>query len=221
MLIASTLCRDDITKVIKQVRATRPQRATSDDSSLAATGVRPASAFSQWKTNVADPALALVVSMEQLSRGWSSGLLGLGAGLGVYGLGWFTLAINSQFCSGVDTIQPWAGGNTQGILLVISAFCPFLALLLASDLATTSSRCDLLMRELNTCGLRHGPEYHLMVEWLEVRLQRLVRFIQTPGCMSCFPAYLFPRLSRRVCCDGLSEPRTRLRICTKSHSYQS
>ena len=48
-----------------------------------------------------------------------------------------------------------------------------LALLLAKDPASTSSRCDLLMAELNAAGIRLGPEHHGTIDWLECRLRRL------------------------------------------------
>ena len=59
--------------------------------------------------------------------------------------------------------------------LVVAASMPFLALLLAVDVATTSSRCDLLMDQLNAARIQHGPQHHIRISWLTTSLKELVR----------------------------------------------
>ena len=51
--------------------------------------------------------------------------------------------------------------------------CHTLALLLARDLASTTSRCDLLRAQLNHADIKHGAEHHQKIDWLFVTLQRL------------------------------------------------
>ena len=55
----------------------------------------------------------------------------------------------------------------------ISVFFVALALLLARDLASTTSRCDLLRAHLNRADIKHGAEHHQKIDWLFVTLQRL------------------------------------------------
>ena len=51
----------------------------------------------------------------------------------------------------------------------------FLPVLVAQDVATTSSCCDILMAEINEARQRHGPEANLVITWLESSLKNLVR----------------------------------------------
>ena len=48
-------------------------------------------------------------------------------------------------------------------------------LLMAKDVAYTSTYCDLVMDELNEARAKHGPESHLKIQWLESTLKQLVR----------------------------------------------
>ena len=61
--------------------------------------------------------------------------------------------------------------------LVIS--CTFLPVLLAKDVATTSSYCDILMDEINQARQRLGPEANEVITWLESSLKNLVRLPPT------------------------------------------
>ena len=51
----------------------------------------------------------------------------------------------------------------------------FLPVLVAQDVATTSSCCDILMAEINEARQRHGPEANDVITWLESSLKNLVR----------------------------------------------
>eukprot|EP01052_Picozoa_sp_SAG31_P048109 SAG31_NODE_9920_length_1210_cov_1.189919_1_plen_331_part_10 len=124
MTTASCLCKGNIVGVIMKVDSTDPADGAA------------------WDEDVVKPALALVESMETLSRGWSSGLLGLGAFLGLNGLGWFINVMNPEWTDGQDSSNGWAPGTTRTICLSWTVFCVFLPLLLATNIATTSSRCD-------------------------------------------------------------------------------
>ena len=59
-------------------------------------------------------------------------------------------------------------------MLVTTTICAFLPLLLARNIATTSSYCDLLMAELNEARIKHGPVSHHKIRWLETALKQLV-----------------------------------------------
>jgi len=50
-----------------------------------------------------------------------------------------------------------------------------LPLLMAKDVAHTSTYCDLVIDELNEARAKHGPESHLKIQWLESTLKQLVR----------------------------------------------
>ena len=139
MITASCLCRGNITDVITKVDSTDPADGPA------------------WEENVVRSALALVESMETLSRGWSWGLLGLGGFLGLNGLGWFINVMNPEWTDGMYAMQGNAPATTRNICLIWAAFCAFLPLLLAMDIATTSSRYDLLiMDKLNKARIEHG-----------------------------------------------------------------
>ena len=51
----------------------------------------------------------------------------------------------------------------------------FLPVLATTDVATTSSCCDLLMDEINQARQRLGPEANEVITWLESSLNNLVR----------------------------------------------
>lgn len=140
MATASCLCRDNIIEVIKKLDSTSP----ADDNGA------------QWKEAVATPALALYSSMATLSHGWSSGLLGLSGLMGLLSVALFTMAINLEYTSGLDAVLEKPPGRVASEFAISALFLAFLPLLLALDLATTSSRCDLLMDTLNQARINHG-----------------------------------------------------------------
>ena len=55
----------------------------------------------------------------------------------------------------------------------MTVLCVVIALLLAKDLASTSSRCDLLVGELNAARMRHGPDAAPRFTWLIDSLKEL------------------------------------------------
>ena len=57
--------------------------------------------------------------------------------------------------------------------LVMLSFLTPIPLLICMDVATTSSRCDLLLEATNACAIAYGKECHLDVAYLEDRLRAL------------------------------------------------
>ena len=55
----------------------------------------------------------------------------------------------------------------------MTVLCVVIALLLAKDLASTSSRCDLLVGELNAARMRHGADAAPRYTWLIDSLKEL------------------------------------------------
>eukprot|EP01045_Picozoa_sp_COSAG04_P005927 COSAG04_NODE_283_length_18154_cov_432.957020_5_plen_406_part_00 len=155
---ACCICRDKATEVIRSVR----------DISPAADGDQGG-----WDKNVVEPTLALCDSMETLSAGWGSGLLGMSGGLLLSALARFVLAINADYCNGVDAAEGFGRGTTRHMQLSQSALYLAMALLLARDLASATSRCDLLRAQINLVDIKHGAEHHQKIDWLFVTLQRL------------------------------------------------
>ena len=170
MFVASTLCRDSITEIIQDVRTTAPVDRSNDSGE-----------DNWWVATVAKPALSLRHSLDKLSRGWSTGLVGVAGSMLLQGLSWFTLAINTEFCTGLDQARGQPVGTVAGSNLVLAVLFPSLSLLLAFDIAYTSTRCNLLMSELNATRIKHGPASHSTISWLAISLQQLVRL-----CVGCF-----------------------------------
>lgn len=112
--------------------------------------------------------------MEWLSQGWGGGLLAGGGLLCLGGLSLFAVAINTEHCDAMDTVKGLPPGTTRNKRLAVAALFPFAALLLARDVATTSSRCDLLMDQLNSARIKHGSEHHIRISWLTTSLKEMV-----------------------------------------------
>ena len=156
---ASCLVRDSIIEIVKAARTTDPSDSAA------------------WERTVQVPALALRTTLDQLSIGWGPGLLGMSGSVLAVAAGWFTLAINDTFCDGYDTMVQATPGFSRHFCLACSAGFSTLALGLARDLATTSSRCDLLRSELNKADMEGWTttERHAKVDFLYTTLGRLVR----------------------------------------------
>ena len=88
-------------------------------------------------------------------------------------VGMFANALNDEANALSEAEKGWSPATAGNMMFALASTIPLLGLLLAVDLATTSSRCDLLMDELNNAGIRNGPEQHLTIDWLEIRLRRL------------------------------------------------
>ena len=115
-----------------------------------------------------------VAEFNFLSRdGFGPGLLGFLMGIFAGTVGMFANALNDEANALSEAEKGWTPGTAGNLMFALASTIPLLGLLLAVDLATTSSRCDLLMDELNNAGIRNGPEQHLTIDWLEIRLRRL------------------------------------------------
>ena len=88
-------------------------------------------------------------------------------------LSWFANAVNAEFCDGVDAMLDLPPGTNRHFWFWFAVFWTVISMLMVKDPASTSSRCDLLMAELNAAGIKHGPEHHDTIDWLECRLKRL------------------------------------------------
>eukprot|EP01046_Picozoa_sp_COSAG06_P055026 COSAG06_NODE_9981_length_1775_cov_1.859189_1_plen_491_part_00 len=171
MRTGSCLCRDKTIEVIKAIDSTDP---TSEG----------------WDAAVAKPALELREKFELLSDGWQGGLLGLGAFCWLWVLAGFANAINAELCVALDTAQGNSPGSYRASQLTVMAICFPPPLLLAVDVAHTSSWCDTLVERLNEARAKFGPEADEKITWLETTLLRLV----------CLPFQSFPQVFSNRCC---------------------
>ena len=157
MQTASCLCRDSVTEAIKKVRAYEPA-ANGDEA---------------WE-EVAASVLALREPMERLSAGFGPGLLGLAAGLLTAALAAFTWAINAEMCDSLDAKAGAPPGFHRSVYFGAAACIALFPLLLASDLAETSSRCDMLVDTLNDAAIEHRAQRGSILEMISC-LRGLVR----------------------------------------------
>ena len=149
MFTASCLCRDNVLEVIKKVRAADPTEEPLDE--------------------VATSALALRDLLHKLSEGWGAGLLGLCSFFLSMCVSQLALALSTEWCAGVDHHKPQFAevlGSARNMIMFFVVLLAFLPLLIAMDLATTSSLCDMLMEELNSAGIRHGVEHDPTIDWI-------------------------------------------------------
>lgn len=160
MFIASTICRDAVVEVIKNVRLTNP---TSE----------------AWNEKVAQPALSLNDKMNLLSYGWSGGLAGVGGSCWFMALTGFAQVINAPLMRGWDTSLGESPGTSFRNNVLSMAIMSLLPFVLAMDIADTSTWCDKLMDELNDARINYGLESHLKIRWLETSLKQLVRLLLT------------------------------------------
>ena len=164
MQTASCLCRDSVTEAIKKVRAYEPA-ANGDNGDEA------------WE-EVAASVLALREPMERLSAGFGPGLLGLAAGLLTAALAAFTWAINAEMCDTLDATAGAPPGFHRSLYFGGAVCMALFPLALASDLAETSSRCDMLVDTLNDAAIEHRAQRNSIqgliwsLRWL-VRIQHL------------------------------------------------
>ena len=156
MRTASSLCRDEEIKVIHAIDTTEDPGGD------------------EWYTAVAERALGLIPKLRVLSEGWSDGLIGFGGFFWLFALGYFTLAINVEWCAGMDATNSSPPGTQRNVALVATAIYIMLPLLLALDVAATSTYCDLLVERLNDMRAKHGPESDDKITWLETTLKQLV-----------------------------------------------
>ena len=122
MILASSLCRDQISKLMVVLRKADP----SDKAS--------------WDRDVVGPAFAIDHAMRTLSRGWGSALLGLGLASWCMAFNFFCKAINNEYVDAKDQTRP--GGGARANYLVFFVFYAMLPLLVSLEVAQTSTRCD-------------------------------------------------------------------------------
>lgn len=154
------------------------------------------------------PALALRDSLHKLSVGWGRGLFGVCAFFGTQGVSHLALALSSEWCAGADRNQypgPFGGWRNNEMLFV--AICSLLPLLIAMDLASTSSMCDILMDELNDAGMRHGFENDPKIDWVVRMLSRLnsgqgLVSDSTTSCSQLHGTVYTVMCPSRVCCTA-------------------
>eukprot|EP01046_Picozoa_sp_COSAG06_P056587 COSAG06_NODE_10752_length_1623_cov_1.622047_1_plen_389_part_01 len=131
MRTASCLCRDEVVEIIRNIRSIDPKEKV------------------QWEEKVARPTFALSKKFEQLSDGWSSGLLGVSAGCWLFALMLFTAVINTPVLEGLDAANGQVPGTQRKRVFLGAVIFVLLPFPLAADLASTSTHCDYLMDELN------------------------------------------------------------------------
>lgn len=156
MYTGSCLCRNAITK---QIHTVRFGDLVNDASKR-------------------EEVLALQDTLELLSEGWGRGLLGLIGFCWGIALACLFNSLNGPLLVGLDGLVGIDGFNRFFQVALFVSFC-FLPVLLALDVATTSSYCDILMDEINQARQRLGPEANEVITWLESSLKNLVRLLPT------------------------------------------
>jgi len=172
MRTASAVVRNDAVRTIEAVKQ-------ADVSDTAA-----------W-SRVEQQALQLHRSMQALSAGFGPGLMAMGGFCWLWALAFFCNAINTPFHTGQDekvrrdvermgeSAENPFGSNQNGYLIFVCILTP-LPLLVAMDIAATSTQMDELMEALNEKAIAAGFkqdtaanfETHTRVDWLETRLKR-------------------------------------------------
>jgi len=138
----------------------------------AATTVDPTDSAA-WDAKVQRPAFELEHLFRSVSEGWGRGLFGLALSFWGMALGIFANVVNAPYMAAHDS-DYGPGGTLHRYLLIITIMAA-IPVLLAADIAATSSRCDLLSDSLNAVAISHGPECHLRLDYLETRLRRMNR----------------------------------------------
>ena len=151
---ATTLVRAEEIAVIKSIRSLDPTTSAWD--------------------NFVPQALALIDKLETLSDGWSDGLAGCCGMTGCFALSFFAKAVDPVFCAAMDDALDVPQGTTRYKFLGFTALIGAMPVLLARDLAETSSYCDMVMDELNHARRRFGVNSHERLMWLETTYRQLV-----------------------------------------------
>ena len=138
----------------------------------AATTVDPTDSAT-WDAKVQRPAFELEHLFRSVSEGWGRGLFGLALSFWGMALGIFANVVNAPYLAAHDS--DYGPDGTLHRYLLIIAIVAAIPVLLAADIAATSSRCDLLSDSLNAVAISHGPECHLRLDYLETRLRRMNR----------------------------------------------
>ena len=89
--------------------------------------------------------------------------------------GFLCNALNGAYCQGMDELRDAVPGTNQRYNLVVTCVLLPLPILLALDVAATSSRCDLLTDALNQVAISYGESCHLRVDYLLGTLHRINR----------------------------------------------
>jgi len=124
----------------------------------------------EWFEKIANPSLRLMDTMRLLADGWAPGLLTAVVFFWSWALSHLTLAINTAVMEGQDIYKEQSGilrqRNQELLFMTIAVFFP---LLIALDVATTSTWCDVLIEQLNTAGIIHSPKDTSQKEIAKVR----------------------------------------------------
>lgn len=140
MRLSSCVCRDEATEVIRAIA--NFDLGDSRDK------------CSTWHETVVRPALRLDKRLRVLSAGWGDGFAGMALFFWLWSLGFFCFAINRTHCDGLDTSREVPRGTSQFVYLVETAVALALPLVLALDVASTSSQCNHVRGALNDARIR-------------------------------------------------------------------
>ena len=96
-------------------------------------------------------------------------------------MGFFSMFVNQPYhdAAAAHKLQnpDFNGGIGRDFTRNMMIFCCAAPLLIANDVAQTSSKCDelmmMMMSKLNDLGIKHGEKHHGRIDWLETRLRRL------------------------------------------------
>ena len=159
--LASAIAREETSRVLHAATTVDP----NDDAA--------------WATQVQRPAFELGHICKTATDGWGRGLFGGSAFFWGGSLGWFAnlhvLNTPYMYLEAHDISSGRDPGSTRNIFMLALILLAMIPILLAGDIAATSSRCDMLSDSLNAVAVSNDPASHLKVDFLETRLRRMNR----------------------------------------------
>ena len=167
MTCASCIARDYILEVIHSAK--RHDHSASH-------------ALAAWHEDVGKPAMELRGIMRLLSA-FGNGLAAISGFVGFTALGFFCLALNTSANDIIDQQNGNPSGTQTTVYLVIMAGLLSVPFMVALDIATTSSFCELLLDQLNNVAIDAGPDNSKHISWLETRLRQTVRTSLQPASL--------------------------------------
>ena len=166
-LVAAAMARDHVKEVATAIDSSDPADETG----------------TEWMENVHGAAIALDTPLRQLSLGWSRGLGGMVLAIWALSLDCLSRALNTERAKGFVPVYGGTVESQRRNMLVGFALLAVLPVLLLSDVAATSARCDKLMAKLNEvgiqatsmCSVRQMEVVNLRLNFLEARLKNMHR----------------------------------------------
>jgi hypothetical protein len=166
-LVGAAMARDHVKEVATAIDSSDPADETG----------------AEWMEQVHGAAIGLDTPLRQLSLGWSRGLGGMVLAIWALSLDCLSRALNTERAKGFVPVYGGTVESQRRNMLIAFAFLAVLPVLLLSDVAATSARCDKMMAKLNEvgiqatnmCSVRQMEVVNLRLNFLEARLKNMHR----------------------------------------------